>query len=49
MPAGVVKTPEDKRLWAAAKKAAKKGEYQGDALWKIATKIFKNMKNSGGK
>lgn len=50
MPAGLVKTARDEALWEAAKKSARKGDYQGDSLWAVTTKIFQNMKrNDKGK
>jgi hypothetical protein len=46
MPVGVVKNARDESLWEAAKKAAKKGGYEGDSLWAVTMKIFQNMKHS---
>lgn len=47
MPVGVVKSPEDEALWGAAKKAARKGPYEGDAVWAVTMKIFQNTKRRG--
>jgi hypothetical protein len=48
MPANQVRSPEDEKLWKAAKDAAsKQGVKPTDPkYWKLVSTIFQNMKNS---
>ncbi|MDD3421911.1 MAG: hypothetical protein PHS47_06420 [Methanocellales archaeon] len=47
MPANVVKTERDERLWAAAKEQAEAEGHRGN--WSYVMGIFKRMKGKGKK
>lgn len=49
MPANVVKTPRDEKLWSKAKKLAQKKKLTGDRRWAYTMGIFNNMKGEGEK
>lgn len=47
MPASVVKTPKDEKLWNKAKKIAKKKNLTKDRNWAYTMGTFQDMKGEG--
>lgn len=47
-PSNLVPSKEYEKVWDAAKAEAEKGDYAGDALYQVTTKIYVNMLRSKG-